>query len=102
MKAIIDGLQYDTDKATLIGEAGSDSSETDLYFWSAGLYRTPGAGRYFLAGYGGFFTRWRDSSRDGGGIIPLEPEVAREWAEQHLATAEVEAGFANMIMEEKI
>ena len=53
MKAIIHGLQYDTDKATLIGEANSGPSESDLYLWSAGLYRTPCAGRYFLAGYGG-------------------------------------------------
>jgi hypothetical protein len=102
MKAIVHGFQYDTDEASLIGEAGSDPSECDLYLWSAGLYRTPCAGRYFLAGYGGLFTRWRDSSCDDSGIIPLEPEGAREWAEQHLTTAEVEAGFADMIVEVRI
>jgi hypothetical protein len=98
MKAIIHGLQYDTDKATLIGEADSGPSESDLYLWSAGLYRTPCAGRYFLAGYGGLFTRWRGGSCGGSGIIPLEPEEAREWAEQHLTTAEAEIGFADMIV----
>ena len=57
MKAIINGLRYDTDKATLIGEA-SHGYASDFQHWEAGLYKTPRSGRFFLAGSGGPMTRW--------------------------------------------
>src|SRR5208337_3515187 len=47
MRAVINGLRYDTDKAVLIGEAGYSGSYSDFQWWEAGLYRTPRAGRYF-------------------------------------------------------
>jgi hypothetical protein len=102
MKAIINGLRYDTDKATLIGEASSDESRSDFRYWAAGLYVTPRAKRYFLAGEGGAMTRWAQSiglnSRSGGsGIKPLDEADAREWAERYLTVAEVEAAFGATI-----
>jgi hypothetical protein len=56
MRQIIDCKRYDTETATLIGEADSlhagASSTSDFNYWEAGLYRTP-RGNYFLAGEGG-------------------------------------------------
>ncbi len=104
MKAIINGLRYDTAKATLIGEADSDCPRTNLQWWTCGLYRTPRSGRYFLAGRGGPMTRWATSTgtnswTGGSGIKPLDEADALEWAEQNLTPAEIEAGFAKTIEE---
>jgi hypothetical protein len=104
MKAIINGLRYDTAKAIFIGGAESDRSRTDFQWWEASLYRTPRSGRYFLAGRGGPMTRWATSTgtnswTGGSGIKPLDEDDALEWAEQNLTTAEIEAGFAKTIEE---
>lgn len=104
MKAIINGLRYDTEKAILIGETDTGGSVTDFGYWSAGLYRTPRSGRYFLAGEGGpmtGFSRYSGPNTWTGGskIIPMTTKGAREWAEQYLTTEEVEAGFADVLQE---
>jgi hypothetical protein len=102
MKAIINGLRYDTEKATLIGESGYCGSRSDFQWWEAVLYRTPRSGRYFLAGHGGPMTRWATSTglnswTGGSGIKPLDKDDALEWAERNLTTTEVEAGFGKVI-----
>lgn len=103
MKTIQSGTRYDTDKAVLIGEAsGGSEFVTDFSYWSAGLYKTPRAGRYFLAGEGGPMTRWSRSSGQnswtgGEGIIPLERSEAFEWAQQYLDADKIAQHFADMI-----
>lgn len=102
MQAIIQGQRYDTDKAIKIGEAnniarGADSVR-DFAYWEAALYRTPRAGRYFLAGRGGpmsVFARRVDQSTWSGssGIRPLSADEAREWAEEYLTAEQIEAAF---------
>ena len=97
MKAIINGLRYDTDKAILVGEASYGYSG-DFGRWDAGLYKTPRSKRFFLAGSGGAMSRWARNSRTGGsGIFPMSDEEAREWAERYLTNDEIEAGFADQI-----
>jgi hypothetical protein len=101
MKAIINGVRYDTDKAILIGEA-SYGNHGDFARWEAGLYVSPRSRRYFLAGRGGPMTRWsrkveQNSWTGGSGVVPMSRADALEWAEQNLATAQVEAGFADVI-----
>ncbi len=103
MKSIIDGKRYDTEKAVLVGSAGSGGSSTDFSHWWAELYRTPRSGRFFLAGAGGPMTRWVrrvdcGNSRTGGdGIFEMTDAEALEWAEQHLETDEIEEHFAFQI-----
>jgi hypothetical protein len=102
MKAIINGLRYDTDKAELIGEAGNYVGKGDFTYWSAELYRTPRSKRFFLAGEGGPMTRWvrpgNGNMRTGGqGIIPLDDEEALEWAERYLTHDEIEKAFAEKL-----
>ena len=58
MRAIINGKRYDTSSAVLIGQAGYCGPKADLQWWEAGLYKTPRAERYFIAGAGNAMTRW--------------------------------------------
>jgi hypothetical protein len=104
MKSIINGLRYNTANAIEIGSADY-GNWGDFARWEACLYKTPRSGRYFLAGSGGPMTRWArrndaNTYGSGSGIIPFDDvEDAREWAEQHLTTDEVEAGFASIIVD---
>lgn len=89
MKTIINGKRFDTEKATLVGEASYGNGRGDFSYWEAGLYRTPRSKQFFLAGAGGpmtqFATHHADRSRSGGsGIIPLTKYDALAWAEQYL------------------
>jgi hypothetical protein len=103
MKSIINGLRYDTANATLIGEAGYAGSRRDFQWWTAGLYRTPRSGRYFVAGRGGpmtmFAHRVANGSAGGDKLIPMDASEARDWAEQYLTVEEVEAAFSASIQE---
>lgn len=95
MKAIINGVRFDTEKAILIAETdnlGSGASSTrDFQYWTAGLYKTPRSGRYFIAGEGGpssmFCHKIGQNGWSGGEkIIPFEDESAAfKWAQQELA-----------------
>jgi len=108
MKKIIEGVRYDTEKAILIGEydnlcAGVDSV-TDFGYWEAGLYVTPKAGRYFLAGEGGAQTQFsrsigQNSWSGGEGIIPMTKAEALAWAERYLDEDVVEEHFADMLVD---
>lgn len=102
MKAIIEGVRYDTDSAELIGEAYTYGNRGDYTYWEAALYRSPRAKRYFLAGSGGPMTMWAKRSGSNGwsgssGIKPMERAEAFEWAQAHLRDDEVEAAFSDMI-----
>ena len=104
MKRIINGFRYDTDKAIEIGshDHGYYPGSGDFSHWSASLYVTPRARRFFLAGEGGAITRFAthhpDGTRGGGErIIPLSPSEALGWAETHLDPEAVEKHFADMV-----
>lgn len=102
MRAIINGFRYDTDKATLIGSTAADCSTRDFSYWEAGLYKTPRAGRYFLAGEGGPMTQFANHRADrsissGERIIPMTEPQALEWATEYLSTEIVEHYFGHMI-----
>jgi len=101
MKKIIDGKRYDTATATLLGEDSGGGGPSDFNYFDEALYRTA-KGAYFLAGEGGALTKYAlrcgDNSRTfGEGLFPLTAGEAREWAEQHLTTEEVEEHFGGAI-----
>jgi len=84
MKATIQGFRYDTDKAILVREHEQGTYVTDFSYWTAGLYRTTVAGRYFLAGEGGPMTRFArridaNNIAYGARILPLSDQEAAEW-----------------------
>ena len=106
MKKIIDGFRYDTDKAIEVGshDHGSYPGSGDFSHWSATLYKTPRAGKFFLAGEGGGMTRFAEHSPYGGRcggskIIPMSKEEALAWAEQHLGDEDIEKHFADDIQD---
>lgn len=104
MKAIINGLRYDTENARLIGETSHGESTSDFNYWKAGLYKTPRSGRFFLAGYGGPMTRYarsigNNTSSGGEKIDPMTKEEALKWAEEYLDPDEIEAAFADDIQD---
>ena len=85
MKKIINGRQYDTDKARQLGvDGGGDGFSA----WSEELYQKR-TGEYFIYGEGGPMTKYAKSTGQnswsgGSKIIPLSAENARKWAEEHL------------------
>ena len=95
MKATISGRRYDTDRAICLGRATiSASPRAGVHTlasatWTGGLFRAPRSGRHFIAGQGGYMTRWPK----GGGIIEMTAEQALEWARDHLTAAEVADHF---------
>jgi hypothetical protein len=103
MKAIINGFRYDTDKAQEIGRH-SYGYGNDFSAWSARLYVTKTARRYFLAGSGGPMSRYgrstgQNETSGGDRIDPMTKEEALAWAEQYLDSDEIEAGFTEDIQD---
>ena len=101
MKAIINGLRYDTDTATQIGEV-THGNPGDWGFVTEALYQTPRSKRFFLAGQGGPRSQYAVSVRPGewsGGkkITPLDRDDAQAWAESNLPADTVEAIFGDSI-----
>lgn len=96
MKKIINGRRYDTDTAKLVGSF--ESGYIGDFDWKEEKLYQKTTGEFFLAGRGGAKTRWASRTIDGfssgDGILPLTFEEAREWAEAHLSTDEVEKLFS--------
>ena len=98
MKAIIEGLRYDTEKAYKLGQiAGNaytpDTGDDSAYAWSEELWMTPG-GRFFLWGEGTPKTRWfrwappenrrHEGDQELGWAIKAIPEEqAQAWVEKY-------------------
>lgn len=96
MKKIINGKVYDTEKAHHLGFDGN-GSRRDFGFWYEELYQKR-TGEYFLYGEGGPASKYARSigqNQWGGGekIIPLSPDAARKWVEEHLDADDYEALF---------
>jgi hypothetical protein len=97
MKKIINGRQYDTDKAQYMG---GDNGGEGFSHWSEELYQKR-TGEFFLYGEGGARTKYAqalsDNSWSGGEkIIPLSIEAAQAWAEKHLDGDEYEKIFGEV------
>lgn len=93
MKAIINGIRYDTENAVEVGSA-SFSNPCDFQYWEATLYKTPRSGKFFLAGSGGPMSRYAKSYgrlvlRGGSKIDPLSHQGALEWAKRYLDEAKI-------------
>lgn len=100
MRSIINGFRYDTEKAIHLGDLGSHGSipVTDFSWWEAGLYKTPKAGRYFLAGSGGPMTIFckhesLNTMTGSEAIIPLTESEALMYAEKYLTSGVIEKHF---------
>jgi len=85
MIRIIDGKRYNTETATLIGEA-SHGYASDFHHWDESLYLSP-KGAFFLSGSGGALSQWSEPAADGRcggcGMRVLSVDEALSWAEEH-------------------
>jgi len=103
MKKIINGVRYDTEKATLIGsDSAPGMSMSDFHYWTESLYVSPQGKRYFVAGEGGALSQYGqphgNNGRTGGeGVKILSREQAMQWAEAHLDPDVVEEHFGDLI-----
>ena len=81
MKAVIDGIRYDTEKAINVTWVSCNCGSPD---WFRGtIYVTPRSRRWFLAGEGGPYSMFGRRVGFGGwargaGIAPLSHDRARE------------------------
>jgi hypothetical protein len=100
MKRIIDGLRYDTEKATEIAKWHNGASDGDFNRCEETLYKTK-AGAFFLCGEGGAMSSYATSVRGGRGggeeIIPMSREQAIVWCENREETECLETHFASGI-----
>jgi hypothetical protein len=106
MKRIVDGLRYDSEAAIEVGSHDNigveASSQSDFNWWAATLYRTPKAGRYFIAGRGGPMTKFGKPAGPSGWsggerLIPISKEEALQWAESYLDADVIEEHFGDAI-----
>lgn len=104
MKKIINGKRYDTETATLIGEA-SYSNPRDFRHWYEELYQKK-TGEFFLYGKGGPMSKYSRTTglnqwSGGACIMPLTLEAAQAWVEEHMDADEYEAIFGK-VEEDKV
>ena len=109
MKAIIDGLRYDTKKADMVGKqannyAGVGEDKDHPMYWTAALYVTA-SGRYFLAGSGNRESELAAyADREMGNahgfrneILPVTEGQAFQWCCRNQQLDVTEAEFEHLI-----
>lgn len=87
MRAIIDGVLYDTDDMRKLASDSADCSPRDFQWWAETLYMA-GPSVFALHGRGGPMSRWAETvgiNEWSGGeqLVGLTDGQAREWAEDH-------------------
>ena len=102
MRKIIDGLRYDTEKATKIHDWSNGHYRNDFYYCCETLYRT-GNGAFFLHGQGGALSKYGERCAQGMGasenIVPLLREDAIQWLLEHDGDEVVEEKFPDAFEE---
>lgn len=102
MKAIINGLRYDTEKATMVAQWDNGLSNSDFNNLSEELFIT-NKGAWFMHGTGGPNSRYAKSNgKEQWGssqIVVLEEYQVLDWLEMHDYTDELENYFPGHIQD---
>lgn len=102
MKAIIDGIRYDTEKAEAVASYSNGLGRSDFRFIYETLFLTC-SGRWFLAGEGGPMTEYAkkvaDGRMSGDSIRPLDRDAALAWLELRREVEAIERHFADDIVD---
>jgi hypothetical protein len=102
MIRIINGKRYNTETATQIADWDNGLPTSDFGWCEETLYRTE-KGNFFLVGEGGGMSKYAESVEGGKArssgkdLIPLTPEQARAWLEQHDEIESIEEYFSDEI-----
>jgi len=100
MKKVIDNKVYNTDTAELIHRWDNGYYSGDFHQCEESLYKTK-KGAYFIHGEGGAMSSYAvayGNSRGGGeSIIPLTPDAACGWLQDHDGDSEAETEFPDKI-----
>ena len=78
MLKIIDGFRYDTDRAISVGSAEAKCPPNAMHWWAETLYKTPRAGKYFIA------AKWNVLGKVKESVKPITAEIAAAWCELYL------------------
>ncbi len=81
MKTALNGVRYDTDTASEIGQAVQSSLRPTGHWWVATLYMTPRSGRFFLFGGGGFMSRFKGKEKV---FVELTNDEMLAWVKNYL------------------
>lgn len=106
MKKIIEGVTYDTKKATCLGKFDSGFLKEDIRWSIIELYKTK-QGNYFLHGSGGpgspygTYDNISETYGDGKVIMPISLKETIAWANEYLPNDELAALYKDMITEAK-
>ena len=99
MKKIINGKNYDTETAKLIGEYWNGYGRGDFSYLSEELYLKK-TGEFFLYAEGGALTSYSVSVANGSTmgehIIPYSKDEAIEWIERHCDAETYEELFGDV------
>lgn len=107
MKKIIEGIGYDTQKATFLGQVNSEFSKEDIRWSVTELYRTR-SGKYFIHGSGGPgspYSVWdneSDAHIDGEVILPMSQYDVITWAEEYLPDDKLKSVIKDIRQEAKL
>ena len=104
MKKIINGKEYDTKTAELVGSWSNKRPTSEFDYCCEELYRKR-TGEFFIHGDGGASSKYAVSYGNGswgGGekITPLTYESAQKWAEDHLSGEKYESIFGEVAEDE--
>lgn len=105
MKRIINKSLYDTNTARCLGSASYNITDNLNHYYET-LYLTK-SGKYFLHGEGGPRTKYAtatptDGWKSGEKIVPMDPEAARQWAEENLPPDQYQAAFETAEDDQKV
>ena len=100
MKAVIDGLRYDTDNATEVANASGGESDRDFRHYYEALCVTS-SGNWFLAGSGGPMSHYAevDGNQTSGGscVSAFTEDEALEWLANHDEVDAVDKYFSDKV-----
>lgn len=103
MRSTINGLVYDTSKATEIASWWNNLPASDFHYVSETLYRTT-KGAYFLHGEGGALSSYSqtcgtNSWCGGSRLRPMTESEAFEWCQDNDRQSAIDTYFAHLLAE---
>lgn len=103
MRAVIDGVRYDTEKADRVASFSNGNDTNSFEYFEEELYVTT-RGTWFVAGWGNARSRYASDVGNatrgtGERVTPLTSDEARAWLERHREVDALERYFADSLLD---